>query len=129
MRLFVVGILLCVLLGLTPKIAQAQDLIRIDCRMIWNGANLYGHLQQDDNELGVAYVSGVVDILFVHDAMCRLTKDKGPWERPALPENLSSHQASDIVLNYLKSHPEKRKEPAAGLVIHALQLAFPQGKE
>ena len=129
MRVLALSILLSVILALAPEVAHAQDVKRVKCHMIWNGAKLYEQLQHEDNKLAVAYLTGVVDALFVHDAMCQVSNYKGPWERPALPNRLSSHQAADIVLSYLKAHPGKGHEPAAGLVIHALQIAFPPERE
>jgi hypothetical protein len=40
------------------------------------------------------------------------------------PNNFINSQAFDLVLNYLKSKPEKRTDPSLLIVINALKSAF-----
>lgn len=41
------------------------------------------------------------------------------------PDGVASGQILAVVSKYLKNHPEKWDEPAVGLVVEALQEAFP----
>ncbi len=42
------------------------------------------------------------------------------------PENtINKAEATRIVVNYLRAHPEKRKQPESTLIIEALKEAFP----
>jgi hypothetical protein len=43
----------------------------------------------------------------------------------SMPESATKGQVLAVVTKYLKNHPEKWTEPAAVLVIEALQEAFP----
>lgn len=43
----------------------------------------------------------------------------------SIPHNATKGQILAVVSKYLKNHPEKWSEPAASLVIEALQEAFP----
>lgn len=63
------------------------------------------------------YVSGALDGF-------RMTKEGQTLL--TLPPEVSGVQAQDVVLKYLKDHPEQRHLPAAFLVISALLKAFPR---
>ena len=62
------------------------------------------------------YVIGVVDGF-------RLSP--GGFKLLVLPDGASGKQLDDIVVKYLKEHPERRHEPGAALILSALLDAFP----
>ena len=60
----------------------------------------------------VSYVMGVTDALSLMGAICT-------------PEHSTARQAIDVVVKYLRAHPEQRPLSAAMQVRAALQEAFP----
>lgn len=68
------------------------------------------------------YVAGVADVLSI------LVEDGSSLNgfRPCVPvAGVKVSQLSDIVVRYLRTHPEERHLTAASLVAKALSLAFP----
>ncbi len=45
--------------------------------------------------------------------------------RSCIPENVTNGQVSDVVIKYLRDHPEERHILAAILVVKAMAEAFP----
>ena len=60
----------------------------------------------------ISYVMGVTDALSLMGAICT-------------PEHSTARQAIDVVVKYLRAHPEQRPLSAAMQVRRALQEAFP----
>jgi hypothetical protein len=60
----------------------------------------------------ISYVMGVTDALSLVGAVCT-------------PEHSTVRQAIDVVVKYLRAHPEQRSLPAATQIRGALQEAFP----
>ena len=60
----------------------------------------------------ISYVMGVTDALSLMGAICT-------------PEHSTARQAIDVVVKYLRAHPEQRPLSAAMQVRGALQEAFP----
>ena len=65
-----------------------------------------------DRTFALAYIAGVADHADVTREVCA---------QPGVQAN----QLKEIVLKYLKNHPENRHHPAAELVVNALKGAFP----
>jgi hypothetical protein len=63
----------------------------------------------------LGYVAGVVD---------DMTMARGA-EQTCLPADVTGSQLKDVVLNYIRSHPENRHYPAPLLVLSAFEDAFP----
>ena len=63
----------------------------------------------------ISYVMGVTDALSLMGAIC-------------IPEHFTARQAIDVVVKYLRAHPEQRPLSAAMQVRGALQEAFPCSK-
>ena len=68
---------------------------------------------QADKMFCLGYIDGVVEIFFG-------TKH-GP---PCPPAGISDQQVKDVVINYLKAHPEKRNYTAATTVVVAVGDAW-----
>jgi hypothetical protein len=65
-----------------------------------------------------AYISGVADAIAL--------LSKGPSTAAAcIPTSVSGGQLHDVVVKYLKAHPEKRELKAGSLTISAFSEAFP----
>jgi Rap1a immunity proteins len=64
------------------------------------------------------YVAGVVDAVGVFEAI-------GVTKITCVVSNASNEQVEQIVVQYLTAHPEIRHLGAAGVVVQALQKAFP----
>ena len=62
----------------------------------------------------VGYVAGIADALTLTNTIC-------------VPTDVSVVQVRDIVLKYLREHPERRHYNASGLAATALVSAFPCG--
>jgi len=60
----------------------------------------------------ISYVMGVTDALSLMGAICT-------------PEHSTARQAIDVVVKYLRAHPEQRPVSAAMQIRGALQEAFP----
>lgn len=60
----------------------------------------------------MGYVNSALDFTQVLGTVC-------------LPHDVISQQSWDIVLNYLKAHPEQRNETAALVAVNALKGAYP----
>ena len=65
------------------------------------------------------YILGVYDGLEMDNAIHKTKKYY------CVPENVQARQIREIVVAYLKKHPENRQWPAAGLITIALKEAFP----
>jgi len=77
--------------------------------------NEQGSRSADDTmKAGVfmGYVNSAIDFTQVLGTVC-------------LPSNVISRQGWDIVLNYLKAHPELRNDSAALSAVNALKGAYP----
>ena len=46
----------------------------------------------------------------------------------AIPENVTAGQTQDVVIKYLRNHPESRNGPAGPLIMFALMEAWPKPK-
>jgi Rap1a immunity proteins len=65
----------------------------------------------------LGYVTAIFDAL--------VTGNNINGYRSCPPVATSRGQVTDIVVTYLRAHPERQQRAAAGLVAHALQDAFP----
>ena len=78
-----------------------------------NGRHALHRLQHIHGTNGLHhYVMGVTDALSLMGAICT-------------PEHFTARQAIDVVVKYLRAHPEQRPLSAAMQVRGALQEAFP----
>ena len=70
------------------------------------------------------YVRGVSDAV---DALFRLTARAQPEAIPlfCIPKDSTNHQILDVVIKFVKEHPEKRHAPTKFLVLDSLIEAFP----
>jgi hypothetical protein len=64
----------------------------------------------------IGYVTGVVDGIFYAE---------GTKQHICPEPGVLTQQVRDVVINYLKAHPEHRHAGAAGLVFNALYEKFP----
>jgi hypothetical protein len=85
--------------------------------------NTLPELCDDPSEKGesLEYVAGVADVLY------SLAEDGSSFAgfRPCLPTTgVNVSQLADVVIRYLRAHPELRHETAASLVAEALTAAF-----
>lgn len=85
-----------------------------------DGNQLLEACEWNDAEVGfcVGYIMGVIDTLdgwAIATKRCLILR----------PENAQPRQYVDIVLNELRTHPEKRHFPAVMLVDSAFRSAFP----
>lgn len=62
--------------------------------------------------MAMGYVNGVADALYFKDVTCE-------------PANVTQRQVVDIVLKFLRDHPERLHEQRFALVSDALMQAFP----
>jgi hypothetical protein len=63
-----------------------------------------------------AYISGVADAIAAG----------GPGKAPAcIPDGVTGVQLRDVMVKYLKAHPESRQQKAGTLTVRALGQAFP----
>ena len=69
----------------------------------------------------IAYVAGSADQAKLHV--------QGQPQRFCMPEGVSLGQQRDIVLGYLKQHPEKRQQPSGALIWQAMAEAFPCSRQ
>lgn len=69
-----------------------------------------------DNGVCVGYIKGVADTFQIAHQFCP-------------PKGAIGEQLNDVVIKYLRDHPEKRHYSASSLVIVALQRAFPCNKD
>ncbi len=67
----------------------------------------------------LGYITGVTDIEGLDSAVYPERR------RSCVPENVTNGQARDVVVKYLKDHPEERHLQAAILVAKAMGQAFP----
>ena len=86
-----------------------------------DGDSLLRSCQEDDSLAHwgacLGYVRGVTDILLSGVQMNGVTA--------CVPRNVETGQVTDVVKQFLASHPGQRHLPAEGLVGAALQEAFP----
>ncbi|QLX92059.1 hypothetical protein HV221_02270 [Citrobacter freundii] len=107
--------LLVIMLALLSHTARAE----MDGNKLYETALAYERVQDsrgrgaDTLQAGVfmGYVMGVSEYGQVVKTLC-------------YPNNFINSQAFDLVLNYLKSKPEKRTDPSLLIVINALKSAF-----
>ena len=89
-----------------------------------DGNNLYNMCQAPMGELGFSncmeYVAGVSDAIQAYEAAGIHTV--------CLVNQITKGQEHDVVLNWLKAHPQNRHLQAANLVYAALSEAFPCAK-
>lgn len=71
----------------------------------------------EPSESCISYIAGVLDTLSLVGA-----SEKIPFLCPA--SHIELAQATDVVINYLRAHPEKRQVSAASLAAVALMRAF-----
>ena len=67
----------------------------------------------------LGYIGGVADV----DGLEGATFPER--QRSCVPDNVSNGQLMDVVVKYLKEHPEERHMLAAILIVEALTKAFP----
>ena len=66
----------------------------------------------------MGYVIGVVDTFAFVEA-------SSPTKKFCLPKNTSEEQVKDVVVQYLKDHPENRRYAAPSLIYTVLKEKFP----
>ena len=88
------------------------------------GHALYEMCIENDNTLAcTAYVAGVMDFLSAAGKTDILNEQFQPVCVPQSGVTLG--QLQDIVIKYLREHPEERHEPGVFLVVGAIREAFP----
>ncbi len=85
----------------------------------WTGNNLL-RVCNASLEVCLAYVAGVVDAAAAANALTGSFAGFKICIRGAVSVN----QAKDVILNYLRAHPEQRDANAASIAAYALQRAF-----
>jgi hypothetical protein len=93
------------------------------CSRRWQfftGNRLYDYCSEHSRDC-TSYVAGVVDALLAVG-----TAKNDPFICP--PDKIELGQAVDVVMNYVRSHPEKRQFSAASMATVALVRAFPCNK-
>jgi Rap1a immunity proteins len=79
------------------------------------GNDLFSRCSTEGNNGEISclgYIEGVADLMTALDKTC-------------LSGNVTSRQATDIVMKYLRDHPESRHYSASSIAGLALQQAFP----
>jgi hypothetical protein len=96
-----------------PLIASAGD-------SFVTGNRLFDYCNER-SESCTSYIAGVTDALLMID----IAMNK---HMVCIPDKVLLGQATDVAVNYLRSHPEKRQFSAASMVTVALTQAFPCNK-
>jgi hypothetical protein len=81
------------------------------CQGFWDGNDLYkycGSENMPDKTVCTAYVVGAVDVFVASRKLC-------------FPKNFIIKEAADIVINYLRDHPEGRHYAAVSEIAMALR--------
>ncbi len=108
------------ILGCIYPASVAADALRGDQILTW----LTGKTSTIDQARTKGYIQGVVDLYGIlsyrdPDLNIYCFQDK----------RISTLEATDIIVKWLKNHPKRLKEPAILLVLHALKDAYPCNKQ
>jgi hypothetical protein len=115
MRYLPFVILVLALAIAVPAHAQLQDITRA------TGNDLYPLCQSTDKE-DIAFCHGYI-LGFVHGLIALGSEERR--ESLSIPSGITGQQVVDIIVKYLKNHPEFRHLHADVLIFSALLDAFP----
>jgi hypothetical protein len=101
------------------EIALAAALQQARPVVFFSGNQLYEYCQREASLVCLGYVMGVADTIAdassAGDMTTRICPDRG----------VNPGQMMDVVVNFLRAHPERRHQAAPGIVAAALVEAFP----
>jgi hypothetical protein len=114
-------LLVVLILGCIYPASVAADALRGDQILTWLTdksssaivqARTKGYIQGMLESYNIlSYIKPDINIYCVHD------------------KGISTREATDIIVKWLKNHPKRLKDPASLLVLHALKDAYPCNKQ
>ena len=110
------GVLVLALAGVPMTGASAVTVMR---HSYISGNELHMWCQNDNLDPCAAYILGVTDTVSLNGGTT------AGWRVCKPLEGVIIGQVRDIIIAFLKAHPEKRHGGAANLVVQALAEAFP----
>ncbi len=97
----------------------ATRVVAVESPFLYGGNQLWDSCKSDPPDQACqGYVAGVADAMVLNDGWV------GGW-RACLRDHTTRGQITDVVKQWLQSHPEERGYGAPALVIEALAHAFP----
>ena len=121
MKLQFLGLTLALLL-LSGRSLSQEDAVRVILSDVSGNTLLHRCTSDEGGDLNfcVGYIEGIRDAT----VLC----DLNGKQRTDIPAEVTSEQMKDVVVKYLRDHPEERHKQGALLVIYALRLAFPTAR-